>query len=53
MDVLEINLRAGALNESDTTQKASEIVPVEGDLDQQNYPIEIADIVISTLKKQE
>lgn len=53
LDVLEINLRAGALNESDTTQKASEIVPVEGDLDQQNYPIEIADIVISTLKKQE
>lgn len=51
LDVLEINLRAGALNESDTTQKASEIVPVEGDLDQQNYPIEIADIVISTLKK--
>ncbi len=51
LDVLEINLRAGALNESDSTQKASEIVPVEGDLDQQNYPIEIADIVISTLKK--
>lgn len=51
LDVLQINLRAGALNESDSTQKASEIVPIEGELDQQNYPIEIADIEISTLKK--
>ncbi|MDY3201163.1 MAG: hypothetical protein RBQ84_09425 [Arcobacter sp.] len=48
LDVLEINLRAGALNDVDIKAKAYEIVPETGDLDQQNYPIEIADIEIVT-----
>ncbi len=50
LDVLQINLRAGALNDSNNGEKASEIVPVDGELDQQNYPIQIADIEIYNLK---
>lgn len=41
LETLEVYLRAGALNGTDTTQAPSEIVPQIGDYDQQNYPIEI------------
>jgi hypothetical protein len=51
LDILQINLRAGALNDSNDGEKTSEIVPVDGELDQQNYPIQIADIEIYNLKK--
>ncbi len=51
LDVLQINLRGGALNDTNNGEKASEIVPVDGELDQQNYPIQIADIEIYSLKK--
>lgn len=49
---LEINLRAGALNEKDATKKYSEIVPNETQSytkDQQSYPVNIADIDLFTL----
>ena len=46
LDTLEVYLRSGALNETDTTQVLSEIVPLSGDLDQQNYPINFIEIPI-------
>ena len=49
LDVLQINLRGGALNDG-STQNSSEIVPVDGELDQQNYPIQIEDIDLKTLR---
>ena len=45
-----MNLRAGALNEIDIKETASEIVPVSGDLDQQNYPINFIEIPILRTK---
>ena len=44
LDVLVINLRAGALNELTSSEKPSEIVPEYGDMDQQDYPIERIEI---------
>ena len=49
LDVLQINLRGGALNEG-STQNSSEIVPVDGELDQQGYPVQIEDIDLTTLR---
>ena len=46
LDTLEINLRAGALNEKDATQTSSEIVPVDGEYDQQDYPVNFIEIPI-------
>ena len=46
LETLEVYLRAGALNETDTTQAPSEIVPQIGDYDQQNYPINFIEIPI-------
>jgi hypothetical protein len=46
LETLEIYLRAGALNEKDALEKPSEIVPLSGELDQQNYPVEILEIPI-------
>lgn len=51
IDILQINLRAGALNDVDTEDIPSEIVPADGTLDQQNYPIQIADIDVASLRK--
>ncbi len=50
LNTLEVNLRAGALNEIDIKETASEIVPVSGDLDQQNYPINFIEIPILRTK---
>lgn len=47
---LEVNLRAGALNEIDSLQSPSEIVPTVGALDQQNYPVEIIEIPLFRAK---
>lgn len=49
LDVLQINLRGGALSDG-STQNGSEIVPDDGELDQQNYPIQIEDIDLKTLR---
>ena len=46
LETLEIYLRAGALNEVDTSEKLSEIVPQTGEIDQQGYPVEILEIPI-------
>ncbi len=46
LETLEIYLRAGALNETDVTQIASEIVPLSGEYDQQNYPVNFIEIPI-------
>lgn len=46
LETLEIYLRAGSLNEKDALEKPSEIVPLTGELDQQNYPVEILEIPI-------
>ena len=46
LNTLEVNLRAGALNEVNTKETPSEIVPMSGDLDQQNYPINFIEIPI-------
>lgn len=46
LETLEIYLRAGSLNEKDALEKPSEIVPLSGELDQQNYPVEILEIPI-------
>jgi len=46
LETLEIYLRAGALNEVDTSEKLSEIVPKTGEIDQQGYPVEILEIPI-------
>ena len=50
LDTLEINLRAGALNEKDATQTSSEIVPVDGEYDQQDYPAIFIEIPIIRAK---
>jgi hypothetical protein len=44
LETLEVYLRAGALNETDSTEELSEIVPISGDIDQQNYPVEVIEI---------
>ena len=44
LETLEVYLRAGALNETDSSEELSEIVPVSGDIDQQNYPVEVIEI---------
>lgn len=49
---LEINLRGGALNETDSTKKYSELAPDESQSftkDQQSYPVNIADIDLYTI----
>ena len=46
LETLELYLRAGALNEVDTSEKLSEIVPKTGEIDQQGYPVEILEIPI-------
>ena len=46
LETLELYLRAGALNEVDTSEKLSEIVPQTGEIDQQGYPVEILEIPI-------
>lgn len=49
---LEINLRGGALNETDSTKKYSELAPDENQSftrDQQSYPVNIADIDLYTI----
>jgi hypothetical protein len=50
LETLEIFIRAGALNEKDATQEASEIVPQSGELDQQNYPVEFLEIPLSRVR---
>ena len=50
LETLEIYIRAGALNEKDANQQASEIVPQIGDLDQQNYPVEFLEIPLSRVR---
>uniref|UniRef100_UPI00404856E4 hypothetical protein n=1 Tax=Aliarcobacter sp. TaxID=2321116 RepID=UPI00404856E4 len=44
LESLIIYLRAGALNDIDSTKKRSEIVPEYGELDQQNYPVNVIEI---------
>ncbi|MFA6740222.1 MAG: hypothetical protein WCR78_01910 [Arcobacteraceae bacterium] len=46
LETLELYLRAGALNEVDTSEKLSEIVPQTGEIDQQSYPVEILEVPI-------
>lgn len=50
LETLEVYIRAGALNEKDATQEASEIVPQSGNLDQQNYPVEFLEIPLSRVR---
>lgn len=50
LETLEVYIRAGALNEKDVTQEASEIVPQSGNLDQQNYPVEFLEIPLSRVR---
>ena len=50
LETLEVYIRAGALNEKDANQQASEIVPQIGDLDQQNYPVEFLEIPLSRVR---
>ena len=50
LETLEIFIRAGALNEKDANQEASEIVPQVGALDQQNYPVEFLEIPLSRVR---
>ncbi|MDD2292537.1 MAG: hypothetical protein PHV52_09730 [Aliarcobacter sp.] len=50
LETLEIFIRAGALNEKDANQEASEIVPQSGELDQQNYPVEFLEIPLSRVR---
>uniref|UniRef100_UPI0040475BE4 hypothetical protein n=1 Tax=Aliarcobacter sp. TaxID=2321116 RepID=UPI0040475BE4 len=44
LESLIIYLRAGALNDIDSRKKRSEIVPEDGELDQQNYPVNVIEI---------
>jgi hypothetical protein len=48
---LVVYLRAGSLNENSNNGAQSEIVPQDGDLDQQNYPVEMVDIPLFRLSK--
>lgn len=50
LETLEVYIRAGALNEKDANQEASEIVPQVGALDQQNYPVEFLEIPLSRVR---
>lgn len=50
LQTLEVYIRAGALNEKDANQEASEIVPQIGDLDQQSYPVEFLEIPLSRVR---
>jgi|GEM_PF-5907047 len=50
LETLEVYIRAGALNEKDANQEASEIVPQSGELDQQNYPVEFLEIPLSRVR---
>lgn len=50
LETLEVYIRAGALNEKDANQEASEIVPQIGDLDQQSYPVEFLEIPLSRVR---
>ena len=50
LDVLEVYLRAGALNEKDSSQTPSEIVPLDGEYDQQDYPAIFIEIPIIRAK---
>jgi hypothetical protein len=50
LQTLEVYIRAGALNEKDANQDASEIVPQIGDLDQQSYPVEFLEIPLSRVR---
>lgn len=50
LDTLKVNLRAGSLNDVDLSQKDSEIVPEEGELDQQDYPIKFIEIPLPKVK---
>ncbi|MDD2894533.1 MAG: hypothetical protein PHG81_00820 [Aliarcobacter sp.] len=50
LETLEVYIRAGALNEKDANQDASEIVPQAGELDQQNYPVEFLEIPLSRVR---
>ena len=52
LDILEVYLRAGALNEKDKTQAASEIIPFGAEsnfteeYDQQGYPVIFIEIPV-------
>jgi hypothetical protein len=48
---LVVYLRAGSLNETSKKDAQSEIVPQDGELDQQNYPVEIVNIPLFRLNK--
>ena len=50
LQTLEVYIRAGALNEKDANQEASEIVPQAGELDQQSYPVEFLEIPLSRVR---
>ena len=50
LQTLEVYIRAGALNEKDVNQEASEIVPQAGELDQQSYPVEFLEIPLSRVR---
>ena len=50
LQTLEVYIRAGALNEKDVIQEASEIVPQIGDLDQQSYPVEFLEVPLSRVR---
>lgn len=50
LQTLEVYIRAGALNEKDANQEASEIVPQIGDLDQQSYPVEFLEVPLSRVR---
>lgn len=50
LQTLEVYIRAGALNEKDVNQEASEIVPQIGDLDQQSYPVEFLEVPLSRVR---
>ena len=50
LESLIIYLRAGALNDIDSTKKGSEIVPEYGELDQQNYPVNVIEIPLQKAK---
>ena len=47
LDVLEVYLRAGALNQKDKTQpKIIPFVPLSGEYDQQGYPVIFIEIPV-------
>jgi hypothetical protein len=50
LESLIIYLRAGALNDIDSTKKGSEIVPEEGEVDQQDYPVTVVEIPLIKAK---